>query len=204
FIPVPYNGQDPVWFKAGVGNHGVMTVTDACENVEALLRYIDFYYGEEGATQFSYGKEGYSYLMKDDGTWETIFDESQYENWTEFQNTFSIQGNFYFPTAYYPAWDAADARPAQANSVKARQALLPYARAAIPPVTLTTEQSEEISVISTDLANWKDTQIVEFVIGDKDPTDDAQWQEYIDGYYARGVETFIEVYQEAFDAYYGK
>ncbi|MBQ3049758.1 MAG: hypothetical protein IJC94_07370, partial [Oscillospiraceae bacterium] len=135
---------------------------------------------------------------------ETIFDESQYENWTEFQNTFSIQGNFYWPNAYNPAWDAADARAAQSNVVKGRQALLPYARASFPPVTLTTDQSEEISVISTDLANWKDTQIVEFVIGKQDPTDDAQWQAFMDGFYARGIETYIEVYQEALDAYYGK
>jgi len=204
FIPVSYNGQDPVWIKAPVGVAGTMTVTDACTNVEALLRYIDFYYTSEGGIQFNQGKEGYSYIWNDDGTWETIFDENEYETWVEFQNTFSIQGNFYWPNAYDPTWDAADARVAQSNIVKGRQALLPYARGAFPPVTLTTEQSEEISVISTDLANWKDTQLVEFVIGDQDPTDDAQWQAFMDGFYARGVETYIEVYQEALDAYYGK
>lgn len=204
FIPVSYNGQAPVWFKAGVGNHGTMTVTDACTNVEALLRYIDFYYSAEGGILFSYGKEGYSYIYNDDGTWATIFDENEYEDWTKFQNTFSIQGNYYFPTAYTPDWDAADARKPQANIVKGRQELLQYARAAIPPVVLTAEQSESISVISSDLSSYKDTEMVAFCIGEKDPTDDAVWQEYLDGYTARGLDTYLAVYQEAFDAYYGK
>src|SRR5699024_1428372 len=59
---------DQLWCKRGrTGTKSGFVITDKCEYPEAAVRWIDYFYGEEGTRMFYMGKEGETYEKTADG-----------------------------------------------------------------------------------------------------------------------------------------
>ena len=64
-------------------------------------------------------------------------------------------------------------------------------------VKFTQEENDEISLIETDLRNYKETMESKMINGDLDI--DATWDEYIKGLNDRKLDRYVELLQTAYD-----
>jgi putative aldouronate transport system substrate-binding protein len=72
----------------------------------------------------------------------------------------------------------------------------------LPPLYMTEEQAGATSELETTLANHVRQSLTKFVTGDLDPNQEADWKQYKDTINQMGLETYLQTYQQAYDAKY--
>lgn len=60
--------------------------------------------------------------------------------------------------------------------------------------------SGELATLQTNIASYIDQTNVEFVTGQRDITDDAAWDDYLQGFEGLGLSRYLEIYQQSYDA----
>ena len=201
FIPVPY-GDNPtgVWPASITMVQGTFCVTDVCQYPEAILRWIDWQYSEEGNIMYNYGKEGETFELSADGSWSWL-NIPEGMTATEYQNTFSIQGMHYYP-GIYSSWALEhSALEEDKITLRNREQLLPITKKTIGEFSYTTEENDRVSVISTELNTHIDSYEAKVLAGENDL--EATWQKFQDQLIAIGIEEYISVTQGALDRFYG-
>ncbi|MDD2502444.1 MAG: extracellular solute-binding protein [Clostridia bacterium] len=201
FIPVPY-GDNPtgVWPASITMVQGTFCVTDACQYPEAILRWIDWQYSEEGNLMYNYGKEGETFELSADGSWSWL-NIPEGMTATEYQNTFSIQGMHYFP-GIYSSWALEhSALEEDKITLRNREQLLPITKKTIGEFSYTTEENDRVSVILTELNTHIDSYEAKVLAGENDL--EATWQKFQDQLIDIGIEEYISITQGALDRFYG-
>lgn len=174
--------------------------TNIDENkAEAACMLMNYFYTDEGATFANYGLEGESMARQEDGTpWysdlilnnpdglnptqaEVMYTGYMVPCYSDFSK-YSITAILNYPE-FLEIWATAD------NSL------------ALPPVELTTEETESYSAVEADVETYLDEVLAKFVTGDIDVADDAAWQSHVDTLKQLGVQTMIDCYQTALDRY---
>ena len=64
----------------------------------------------------------------------------------------------------------------------------------------TAEESDELTLLTTDLAAYVDQAVAKFIIGDMDI--DEEWDSFVSGCEERGIERYLELHQTAYDRMY--
>ncbi|MGP4113694.1 ABC transporter substrate-binding protein [Streptomyces sp. 4N509B] len=78
---------------------------------------------------------------------------------------------------------------------KETDAMFPYWNVWIP-----LEDGSELSTLLTNVETYITTATAEFVTGVRDPDSDGDWQSYLDGLDGLGVDRYLEIWQNAYDA----
>jgi putative aldouronate transport system substrate-binding protein len=78
---------------------------------------------------------------------------------------------------------------------KETDAMFPYWNVWIP-----LEDGSELSTLLTNVETYIATSTAEFVTGVRDPNSDGDWQSYLDGMDGLGVDRYLEIWQNAYDA----
>lgn len=184
----------------GLGNLGMFVLTDKAENPEAMVRWIDHFYGEEGTKMFFMGYEGITYEEDAEGNFkylDTITNNPDGKNMDQ-----AISDYLTWPGGYYPGivtqkfFQGAEAKE---NSVKNAAQVRPYAlkdEDIISGLNFTLEESEEVSAILTDINTYIDESIAGFITG---KTSFEKWDDYKKTIEKMGLENYMEIAQGAYD-----
>lgn len=186
--------------STGLGNLGMFVLTDKAKNPEAMIRWIDHFYGEEGNKMFFMGFEGVTYQENGDGT-VSYLDEIT-DNPDGLNLDQAVSEYLTWPGGYYPGivrqkyFQGAEGKPASAaNAEKAK----PYRikdEDIIPGLNYTLEENDQVSAIVTDLQTYVDEMTAGFITGKQDF---AKWDEYKKTLDKMGLKTYLEVAQSAYD-----
>lgn len=184
----------------GLGNLGMFVLTDKVENPEAMVRWMDYFYGEEGSKMFFMGFEGVTYEEDEDGNvnyLEEITDNPDGLNMDQ-----AISEYLTWPGGYYPGivreefFQGAEAKEnSRINAEKTK----PYRiddDDILPGLNYTVEENDQISAITTDLQTYIDEMNAEFITGKRSFD---QWDEYINTLDKMGVEKYVELSQKAYE-----
>ncbi|MGI6381352.1 MAG: twin-arginine translocation signal domain-containing protein [Anaerolineae bacterium] len=71
----------------------------------------------------------------------------------------------------------------------------------LPPLAFTAEQANELGELDTVVNSYQDQSFAEFVTGGLDPEQD--WETYLERLDGLGLQRYLEIYQEAYDAKMG-
>lgn len=88
----------------------------------------------------------------------------------------------------------------------AGKAYEPYAtpeEAGIPPLVLDMEQSAQVGEIETNLVSHLTQSLSAFGTGSRDAADDADWEEFLSTARSIGIETYVQIHQDAHDVQHG-
>lgn len=195
------------------GFHGA--ITDACENPEAVFRMIDHYFYDDDWNMYRMkGPEGTGWDYAEEGTKDVFGGEARYVvNTLDSDQTEELVT----PNTFIPG--------PQADLTAFRSSMLPYVEgdAIYEPgnyeqrITLDTidllnylpewnlqysvfidpEDADEYMDIQTNLNSYIRSATVQFIMGDRDPNDDAAWETYLselDGY---NIDRYLEIYKSA-------
>lgn len=181
-------------------------ITDNCpeEKYEAICRYYDFMYTEEGIRLGNYGIEGVSYYINADGL-ETftelmlhnpdgyttvqmmgVYCRNHSSGYTGIQE-YNYLRNYYM--ANYAASVASDIWSAvpETSAPRTLDAANYY----------TADEAEEITVIKTDVDTYFKEMRAKFIYGELDVNDDAVWADYVKTMENYGLGRWTEIVNSA-------
>ena len=195
-ILMPLTYQDKRIYRdlTGCVARGAFAVTSACRDPEALLRAVDYLYGDDGAMLVQAGLEGVEYSVDEDGAWMWIEDANA--DMTALIRRATIADGGAFP--YFQGADVmlrfgdATARAQLEQMLALSQvSVMPY-----PLVMLDSAAQSRVDELQMTLGALFETHMGRFILGHS-VLDDAGWQSFLDALDANGLDELIDLFQAA-------
>ncbi|MDR2799145.1 MAG: extracellular solute-binding protein [Bifidobacteriaceae bacterium] len=188
------------------------SITKHCQNPPAAMRWVDYFYSEEGYNFVDSGPEGdlYKWETNDKGEKVRVYAKADVtpDNAEDQRGKLSPCYGIVCPAlaAYLPGvkTEAQKNDPLYSpfqNFIKDQTelALKPYGKVAFPMTYLTSEESEQITDLSNDLQTAVQSWEGKFITGKEDIN--AKWDAYVNTINSIGIDQYVKVYQEAYDRY---
>lgn len=176
---------------------GAYALSVDCKAPEAALRWVDYFFSEEGSTFYRFGVEGENYYIGEDG--------KPYLNDAIMQDPRGLL-QAYGEFSLIPGVGNGNAHwiSNQNNSADATKHLIAIAAQFVPylpevyypePI-FDAETNDRISVIAADINTYRDESLVRFVMGE---VGFDQWDKYVEAINQMGLKELEAAYQAALD-----
>jgi ABC-type sugar transport system, periplasmic component len=176
---------------------GTFAITSVNKHPEATMRWIDYFYGEEGSIFFRYGKEGETYTVQEDGRPE--YTEAIL---TDPRGTGTTIGQFTpWPGGGAPHLinekNASAINPPEVQA--AQEKLDPYMPKEVLGAPIFDENtSKEVNTLRQDLDTYVAETTSKFITG---ALSFDKWDEYVKTLEKLNIRQLEKIYQEAYDNY---
>lgn len=171
------------------------------EEIEPLLKMIDYMYSAEATDMMNYGEEGVSFVYDADGNPQ--FTDLVINN---------ADGYDYAHAAYFYATSNRTRLPFVSDYARCFSDYSDAAMEAVEIYTnecthendypngaiLSTEQTAQYNTVAADISTYISENVLQFIYGQKDM---SEWSAFVDTLYDMGIETAIEAKQAAYDDY---
>lgn len=216
-VLTPLEGPDgyrgiPYFDQASISG-AQYVITDVCQNPEMATRLADLLNSEEEYLRYEHGIQGVQWDYADEGTYG--YDgvtPAVYKNLTQNAQLNSAL-NFRWsgtsihttPMGWTKLWqvsgDIYDPLNYDARLFMEQDKLEPYRADVdqIPAFYVDADTSARITQLSTPLTDYVKSSIVEFITGLRDASNDADWQNYLDGLERLELSEFVAANQAAYD-----
>ncbi len=209
----PDGHQIMSWIDADVrGNWSFMITSENAYPIETI-KWVDYWYSEEGSVYATAGSQGVTYDKNADGEYELIGDAlTAYEN-NELYNVIGHYGGFEpgINGMTYSEENQAivDAVSNPLGLTKEEQYYVEDANDYLnympedlwPAFTATPEEAEELAVIATEINTYLKESLDKFITGVDDVHDDAVWAEYIADLESLNSTRYLEIKQAQYERY---
>lgn len=202
--PVLNKGDKPMYgnYSPKVSGHYV-AVTNACENVPAVLKYLDYKYTEEGHMLSNFGIEGVSYEMKDGEPIYTDFILNNSENksvsqmMAQYMLSSSVGGAFVGDGRYIMQYYKLD----QQKDALKKWSDTDASKHVVPKVNIAEDQLADVTRMLTDIITYSQSMTLKFIMGTEEL---ANYDKFVAELKSMGLDTVLLAYTEALDRYYKK
>ena len=197
YTPIVGPYGDQLWSDAnsGVLAVGAFAISNICENPEVAMRWVDYFYSEEGSLFFRYGVEGETYKLNEQG--DPVFMDSILKDPKGFMTALG-QINL-VPGGGFPQviTNDTDGVVASALTKEVSAMMVPYLpeKVYLQP-SFTQEESELYVAIVQDMYKYRDEAVTKFILGEWDFN---KWDEYRATLDKIGLPKLEKLYQQAFD-----
>ncbi len=176
---------------------GSASISSKCANIPLACTWLDWRYSEEGSFLYGYGVQGVSWDYDENGEIViTDFIVNHKAYWSMAMTTYALNslsepGLYINYTWKVPGNEAALQYLKDWNTV-------PHDDAYVYPsgITFTDEQNNILTQYGADVASYLSENYLAFVDGSK-PL--SEWDSYVEGVNAIGLDKILAVYQEAYD-----
>lgn len=170
---------------------GAFVITNKNKHPEATVRWIDYFYSEEGSKLFFMGVKGLSYNELPDGTLEYTEeykkDSSKFVSWA---------GGYYPAMLTSKTFKGGEATPL---SMEAAKLVEPYwPKEVWPTFTYTQDELNRFNPLSTDINKYVDEMTTKFIVGD---VPFSEWDNYVSTLKKMGLEEYLKIYTAAYERY---
>ena len=175
------------------------SVTTSCQDVESVIRYLDFFYSDEAYLHNNYGIEGESYELDESGNphyTQAFWDNTDY--------------NFIAKLQYYAGYNTFSCLNYWENQKDGQPESVLYAynlwdadyedTRTLPPLSLTAEESETHTSYYTDIATYASEMVLKFITG-IEPLTRESYDAYVKHIRDMGIDHCLEIYQTAYERY---
>lgn len=209
------DGTQIAWSYPNLGvSAGAFCITDNCENVEAALRWADFFYSEFGDLYTQFGPdEGKDWVLNPEGkvgldgrpavceVLNHYSGEAQNHDWQDVGIRVATE-DIALGTAVDPDVDPYSPEGLEKLLYDAtKEKYEPYGNntnlANLDPLKVTDEETTEVSTIAVEVEKAIAETSVAFITGEKDIEKD--WDKYLKDLENVGLPTLLKVYQTAYD-----
>lgn len=175
------------------------SISDSDEDFEILMKWLDYWYTQEGSELANYGVEGETYMRKDDGSVQ--FTELMTNNPDGIAFTLCMNRYVLFVGSFLND----NTRSASTYTEKQQECVDFWTEnsgdgAYVYPiaVSLTTEESDRFNSAYSDLATYVQSETLGFITGSVAL---SEYGNFCDTIKSMGVEELIGIYQDALDRY---
>ena len=195
-----YNDTPIMSMSAGL-SRATFAITNNNPSPEAALRWVDYFYSEEGALFYKQGPENSIWEYQTNEAGEQV---KVYLNGMD--GTMQPDYGLNSPTIRL---DSLNENPVleDANAISSseyiefdkqevKEKLAPYGEVAYPLVYLTEEEQNVISSVTVDLETYVEQMEAQFITG-VEPL--SNWDSYVETIESMNINEYIQVYQDAYD-----
>lgn len=178
---------------------GAFVISADCQYPEAALRWVDYFYSDEGVAFFHYGIEGETYVVNEDGSYsytdEILAKVSGSMSYDEVVSAYSPYCGGNNPSIMsYPGYAGMELSPIPMASA---ENMLPYTpELCWPFFTYTDEENAVVSTTGTEINNYVKQTCAEFLTGARELSD-AEWSAYVAQVEGMGVAQMLEITENA-------
>lgn len=177
-----------------------MSVSTGCKNPELAVRWMDCWYTEDVYALMNYGLEGENYVKNDDGTYSfTDAVVNAPEGWSQAVRMCAISDSFigiYCTSSTKQMWSQVGIK---AREVWGREGTPSDGAYNLPAaMSLTADEMEQFSLLSSDITTMISENIVRFIDGTRPM---SEWDQFVAQLEDMGLEDCCEIYQVALDRY---
>ncbi|MEC0126501.1 extracellular solute-binding protein [Paenibacillus pabuli] len=198
----PHGDQTYNAYGSPLGNIGMFVLTDKAQNPEAMIRWMDYFYSDEGIKTFFMGWKDETYKEDADGNVDYV---DNIKNNPDGLNLDQAVGQYLiWPGGYYPGFvkqkyfKGAEGLPTSVeNAKKAESHILPQDQI-WPPFNFTQEEQRDLTTFQTDIETYVDEMRDKFITGNESFDN---WDQYVEALQKMGVERYVAIYQSAADRY---
>lgn len=194
--------------RGAVHSTGNFVITSDCpeELIPVALRWVDYFYTEEGSALALVGVENEDWEVKEDGhrDWTDAAKATRTDSMSNdaFRAQFGMWPGGGVPACFFS--NLLDAEYGPIPSACAQALLKDYAPDKIwPIITFTAEENEVISTIRNDIDNFAKNFAAQVMTGEKELNDDT-WAAFQNEITAMKPEKLIEAYRSALTRVYGE
>jgi putative aldouronate transport system substrate-binding protein len=196
-LPVNKNGEAFEEHQRSPIKPDGWAISSSCENPEAAIRFMDWFYSEEGNTAINFGIENESYTMVDG---EPQFTDETLESGAVnlfLQQNYGAQLPIGYEQdfAYEKQWTSEEGVRTYDLYTSSDIYTAPYT----PTLNLTAEETEINDQYVTALNTYQNEAVSAFITGKEDI--DAGWDAYVQKCIDLGEDQLVELYQNAYDRY---
>ncbi len=198
--PIHAEGYEACWhLNPGViGVRNLFSVTTACENPAAAMRWLDKFYSPEESLKNMYGDVGRTFTIDDKGVWQwNEPEEGKTFNQMITENTI-VSGPAAVTEEMIETMLGVNPQWAEMDEIYNTMYKQHADDENWPRPYYTNEESGRYSELSTDLFSFVNERKAEWITG-KPEAIDAEWDEYLKDLEALGSEEFITINQAAYD-----
>lgn len=179
---------------------GAFVLTNENENPAASVRWLDHFYGDEGAEFYFMGIEGETYEKTSDGSFKYL------DKFTDNEDDLTLEQALspYVPwvNVYAPAIfkeDLFQGSETSPNSLEAAEKLEPYIPEEIWPIfTYTEEENNQLLTLSSDIDKYVEEMRDKFISGNE-PL--SKWDDYVEKIEKMGLDDYMDIKNKAFERY---
>ncbi len=185
-------------------HYGSAAVSTTCENIPLAVTWLDWRYSEEGAMFCTWGVQGLTWDYNEKGEREyTPFYYAPELTSMSMLATVYLSNELTDPGMHYHLQRYSFPGGEQAVYAHTYWADYDYDAAYKWPsgITFTDEQRERINQYANEVSTYLSENYVAFIDNSKSF---AEWDSYVDGLRAIGMDEALAVYQEAYDEYMAK
>lgn len=189
-------------------SRGTFALTNVNPAPEASMRWVDYFYSEEGAKYLEQGPEGVFWEYQTNSAGEKA---RVYTKEVDLDNTEDERGkitpayglttpNIVTDTGKYKiltsAEEAPDTRFDDWVATETKEKMENIAKTPFPLLYLTVEENDKISAVATDLSTYIEQIEAKFITG-VEPL--SKWDEFVSTIESMGIKDYVKVYQTAYD-----
>ncbi|MEF3310157.1 extracellular solute-binding protein [Paenibacillus sp. GYB004] len=196
----PHGDQLYTHIKVPMVWPGAFVITDKNKNIEATVRWMDHFYGDEGATFYFMGKEGVSYTKAADGKLEFVDEIKKNPNGLTMDQALTKyvtwMGGSYPGYVQEKYFKGSETLP---ESVEAGKKAQPHAIKELwYNFNFTDEETEFMKTKGSDIQTYITEMEAKFITG---AVSFSEWDKYVTTVKNMGVADYLKVYKAAYDRY---
>ncbi|MFC5448547.1 extracellular solute-binding protein [Paenibacillus aestuarii] len=163
-------------------------VSSKSKQIDDIMKFIDFFFSEEGKTLVSWGKEGVTYKVENGK-------KSFIENYTDVSDMrkktgLSTDGAYiWFDYDAHISLASPEAKYAYHEAPK-------YDDKEQPRPAFTEDEMEVIKTTGQEIAKYRDENIAKFILGNRSLD---EWNQYVDGLKKLGLDKVLAIYKAAYE-----
>ncbi len=204
WVPAPvavYSDENPVnvAFKTAPLQTTAYMISADCKHPELAAQFIDWIYSEEGTMLSNFGVEDVSFVYDENGT--PVFTDEINNNPNGYSRTDALE--IYSGEANKPFVVTRDGMMAGYTTEVQQQSLALWMDEEntireIPTLAFTADESDELSLIMTDITTYVSENRINFIYGNRSLEEFEAFRSAIKD---MGIDRALEIYQAAYDRY---
>ena len=198
----PHGDQSYNAFGSPLGNIGMFVLTDKAKNPEAMMRWMDYFYSDEGIKLFFMGWKDETYVEDAEGHVDYVEDIKNNPNGLTLDQ--AVGQYLVWLGGYYPGFvkqkyfKGAEGMPTSVENAKKAE---PYAlkqEDIWPPFNFTQDEQSELTTIQTDIDAYVLEMKDKFITGNESFDN---WDKYVAALQKMGMDRYVAIYESAAERY---
>ncbi|WP_274364364.1 extracellular solute-binding protein [Paenibacillus thermotolerans] len=198
----PHGDQMYTYIGAPLGNIGMFVMTDKMQHPEAMVRWMDYFYSDEGIKLFFMGWKDETYV--EDANGNVDYADVIKNNPDGLTLDQAVGQYLVWPGGYYPGFvkqayfKGAESLPTSVDNAKKAGPYVLKTEDIWPSLNFTEDEQSELTTLQTDIHTYVDEMRDKFISGN---VSFDEWDNYAATLNKMGLDRYIAIYQAAADRY---
>lgn len=196
-LPVNKNGTLFEEHRRTVAKADGWAISAQTKNAEAAIKYMDWFYSEEGRRAINFGIEGDSYTMVDGKPifTEKVLSQSNVNTYLQSEYGAQLPIGYKQDYAYEEQWVSEEGR--KAYELYSANNMAIYSVPATPIVSFTTDEQKSYDECVSNVSTYMDETVTAFITGKLDI--ESNWDIYVAKCKELGSDRMAELYTAAYE-----